>query len=368
MNFSLSVAGIYERGIALLFSQFGIALVVLILIMLMPIVTYLFVGWENRKREILSGLSSKENEALKLYFDQFHPEYMKNEPDVLKRFHSYYDRQFGKKNFLLPLFLFAVLLALNLGIALEWVRLWYPQPNVLPPMGLAIAVMAILGAVVWILSSHIAKFRVSDFAPMDLYIACLRLIIAIPIAFAFSSLVADSLKPAIAFLLGAFPTTTLLSFARRIVRQKMNFGDDGEGAESELQILQGIDFRKAERFSNEGITTILQLAYADPIKLTILTNLGYSYIVDCMSQALLWIYLEKDLEKFRKVGLRGAYEVENLWIDLKADDPQIKTFIAKLPQLLGYDEVALMKIYDEVAEDPYTQFIYASWSGDPVPG
>ena len=45
-----------------------------------------------------------------------------------------------------------------------------------------------------------------------------------------------------------------------------------------------------ERYKDEGITTICGLAYADPIDLTIRTNFDFNYVVDCVSQALMWIY------------------------------------------------------------------------------
>jgi len=53
-----------------------------------------------------------------------------------------------------------------------------------------------------------------------------------------------------------------------------------------------------------------QLAYYDPVKLTMQTNIDYDYIVDCVSQALLFVYVGKDsLEKLTRQGIRGAYEM-----------------------------------------------------------
>ena len=91
----------------------------------------------------------------------------------------------------------------------------------------------------------------------------------------------------IAFFLGAFPTTTLFTLARRFVSQTLKLGDDKESGDLELEKLQSVVKPNAERFKAEDISTITAMAYADPIDLTIRTNFDLNYVVDCMSQALM---------------------------------------------------------------------------------
>jgi len=93
----------------------------------------------------------------------------------------------------------------------------------------------------------------------------------------------------IAFLLGAFPTRSISTIARRLARRQLNLGaDTEEKAESELEALQGVDTRIAERFADEGITTIVPLAYSDPVELTTrCASFSFSFVVDCASQARL---------------------------------------------------------------------------------
>src|SRR5438132_986517 len=89
--------------------------------------------------------------------------------------------------------------------------------------------------------------------------------------------------------------------------------DVDEKDESELEKLQGIDTRTAERFADEGITTIVQFAYADPVELTMrCASFTFSFVVDCSSQALAWIYFGDNLAKLRDCSLRGAQEIANL--------------------------------------------------------
>jgi hypothetical protein len=156
-----------------------------------------------------------------------------------------------------------------------------------------------------------------------------------------------------------------MSIARRIATQKLGFADSENREVSELQSLQGIDITKAEQFYAEDVTTILQLAYCDPIRLTIRTGLSYSFIVDCTCQALLWIYTEKDTAILRNSGLRSAYEVLDLGLSL--EDPNEKEsaeqVIRESAVALSRPESSLRNVFEQVATDPYTQFLYLSWSG-----
>jgi hypothetical protein len=221
----------------------------------------------------------------------------------------------------------------------------------------------------WVLNDQITRWWYADLSPGDLFWASFRFAIAIPLGYAISQFAAESIGPAIAFLLGAFPTNSLFSILRKLGREKLNLGEGSGNVESELQVLHGIDARKAERFAEEGITTVSQLAYFDPIRLTIRTNLGYSYIVDCVGQALLWIYTEQDEDKWRKVGLRSAFEIINLWNaftgNIQADRDKAVAIIRLLASQLTTDEMAVRNVIEEVAGDPYSEFIYNTWAANP---
>jgi hypothetical protein len=170
---------------------------------------------------------------------------------------------------------------------------------------------------------------------------------------------------ALAFFLGAFPMQTLLSFFRKISIKRLGIEDAIEKAGSEILKLQGIDRIKAECLATEGVTTICQLAYADPIRLTIRTNLGYSFLVDCISQAQLRIYTGDYHEKWQRLGLRGGFEVINLSSGLESEDVTQKDdanmLIAELAESLGVSRSAVREIIWEVCNDPYMEFVYSSW-------
>lgn len=342
--------------------------VLLYILLLSPSVTYLLYNWDVRRREILSGLSSTENRAIMLYFDQFHPDYRREIPNPEDRFKAYYSDQFGRKRFIPPLVLFALLSGIVVFQARSWIEAAFRGDAALQPQ--FVALFSILGAYMWVLYDQITRWWRSDLSPGDFWWASFRFAISVPMGYAVAEVVPKDMPFVAAFVLGAFPTGALLGIMRKLGKRTLKLDESAGGLTNELERLQGIDSDKAERFGLEGITTICQLAYADPIRLTILTNLGYSFIVDCMSQALLWIYVEDDIGKFRTAALRSAYEIESLWQAMKsqnqADRDEANRLVEAFSTELKWDPAKLRNILSEVAEDPYTEFLYTSWSGDVI--
>jgi hypothetical protein len=141
---------------------------------------------------------------------------------------------------------------------------------------------------------------------------------------------------------------------------------------TELLKLQGIGRSQAEAFSEERINTILQLAYSDPVDLALRTGFSFSYVVDCCSQALLWLSFESDLPKMRRYALRGAQEVcafVNQLCESTGQDPErmkmeralAEKTLPKLAAEVGLEVDVLRKTFDEITYDPYTQFLVNVW-------
>jgi hypothetical protein len=63
-----------------------------------------------------------------------------------------------------------------------------------------------------------------------------------------------------------------------------------EETSNDIVKLQGINRWIIERLSNEDITTVTQIAYCDPIRLIMRSNLTFNFVTDCMNQALAVIY------------------------------------------------------------------------------
>ncbi len=109
----------------------------------------------------------------------------------------------------------------------------------------------------------------------------------------------------------------------------------------------------------------MELAWADPVDLTIRTNYEFSYVVDCISQALLWIYFEEDTKKLRSLSIRGAQEVRTMIDELEGTDSEEAKTAAKtlqaIAKMLGIEQNALRRTLEEVAYDPYTEFFCDVW-------
>jgi hypothetical protein len=347
--------------------------VLLLILLISPTLSFLFNNLKQRHMEILSGISSEGDKAIGVYFKQFQPGFAPEQEDIKARFKLFYNAHFGAKQFIFPL----VLLVAIAGVLLYECNYFLTQSiknsfNILEKPE-AIFIFSILGAYLWVVYDHIAKWWYSDLSHRDLYWACFRFALSVPIGYAVTRIMGNNadIALAIAFFLGAFPMQTLLSFFRKFGRLKLGMGDVAEIGESELLKLQGIDGSKAERLAAEGITTICQLAYADPIRLTIRTNLGYSYLIDCISQAQLRLYTGNYQETWQKLGLRGGFEVINLKSGMESSDPRDRrdahVLIGELANSLSLPEASIREIIWEVCNDPYMEFIYLSWtSGEEV--
>lgn len=336
----------------------GITLVLLI----SPALIFLFHGWESRKEAILSGFSPH---AAELYLKCFHPaELFSTEKDARAQLKSFYHRQFGRRLFVLPLILCTsaagALLFLCTLTALEWLRNKTLTGGIIPLQ----VVLAILGGCLWVANDQISRSYHSDMSPGDLYWASFRLLVSVPVAYSFSQVVPGNTSTVMAFLLGTFPTSTIMTISRRMMAKYFQLTDAGTAQQTELQKLSGIDTLVAERLAAEGITTIRQLAYYDPVKLAIRTGLGFSYIISCEGEALLYNCVEDKINALRPFGLAGSYECRALWEDLKK--PEWKdastSIVRSAAAAVGVTPEGFINVLAQVGLDPYSDFQWEAWA------
>ena len=335
----------------------------LLSLLMMPSIRFLRVGWHRKKEDIISGLS---DESIRLYFKHFYPNEKLDENNVRETFESNFDHRFGRQHFALPMILLILIAGVQLfllgGTVAVWLKIIPKTGGVLPP----IVAAAMSGAYMWVLTDMISRNQRLDLAPVSLSWGAFRFVTAVPFAYAFAHLFAESLAIPIAFLIGVFPVRMLRSLAFRIAVRNLNVGEFGEQGVNELERLQCVNTTNAETFSNEGVNTILQLAYADPVDLTIRTGFSFSYVIDCASQALAWIYFQDKLEKMRIYSLRGAQEIFTLIDELdnaetKDVKKNAKIALNKIAAQIEMDVDALERTFREIAEDPYTCFLCDVW-------
>jgi len=360
---------ILQRSISLI----GLTCLLAWIILLLPSGIYLFTTWRNRRQSLFDRLTPK---PLTLYYSQFFPSTAprrifrrrSQQTDIKAQFRSDFGRLYGRRHYILPLLLLALISAIGLRATSQSVEIWsgfVSGGKAYPP----IAISAFLGGYAWALYDQFIRFRTGDFTAHDVYGGVYRFLIAIPLGISLATFFKDSTGIAIAFLLAAFPTTTLFTIVRRLLaNQKLGLSEGQEAGSLELEKLQSIGKSNAERYADEGITTIAELAWADPIDLTIKTNREFNFVVDSISQALLWVYFEDSVRKLYPLSLRGAQEVCSLLQDLDSDDPKAKEdkeaaekILQAGAKIMKLDRDSFLYTLGGVAGDPYAQFLFDVW-------
>jgi hypothetical protein len=356
------------------------------IMVLLPSLLYLATVWKRRREWLISVLGPG---ALKLYFIQFaRTEKPATESTSVAQFRAHFGRVYGRRLWIMPMLIFGVTSGLVIGFVLGQVK-----NSLLPSVqivSLEVVTGGLLGAYAWCLVDQWTRFRDQDLSAHDLYGCVVRYIVSAPLALSVASALNPDLAMGVAFLLGAFPIDAVFTIARRVAGQRLGVTVEDEKSPSDLMKLQGIGRINADRFRQEGVTTVAELAWYDPIDLTIRTNMQLNYVIDTISQALLWIYFESDTPKLYRFSLRGAQEVRTLVLaydylrplpdpqrtaeeQMKVDaqirvDTQNKVeaqnTVKAICGTLGgaMDEGSLLTTLREVADDPYTQFLCNIWT------
>lgn len=338
--------------------------VVLTAILVAPVEVYVRSGWAVRRKEVLGTFTPH---SIKRYFKMFMPEFEVTEiadHETKMVFEREYDKRFGRRRFVIPslLLLLTATPLLYMSVVTGVALLTSDETaRRLPPIG----VVAVAGAYMWAVNDLVARSRAGDMWPHNLLLTALRFAIAIPVGFAFSASAKEPLALPLAFMVGAFPTRTLINMSRRIATRQLSLGEDAQSSRSELEALQGITAKAAERLVEENVSTIPQLAYTDPIDLTMRTGYSFTFVVDCVSQALAWLYLEDRLPNLRVYGMRGAQEIGNLIdeLDEANEDDTIDraAFIKAVAREQKLNASGFEQMLREIHGDPYTQFLQKIW-------
>jgi hypothetical protein len=328
------------------------------LLALLPIVHHAFFGRRERRREILDFF---DTEAIKQYFRRFyHARYDKFEADPTKYLTVLHDQRFGLRSFIFPLLFYigvlalATLVVVSITIApIFEIALSFDNYN-------ALIAYALAGAYLWVVSDLLSRWRQRDIGPSALFNWAFRFVISIPIGLTLAAIMKEQFAAPMAFLLGAFPTNTLITFLRRQASDRLKLGDNADDKRSELEAIQGITTTIAEKFGEIGVTTLVRLAYEDPIQLAMRLNLPFVFVLDVVSQALVGMYF-KDLDIARKYSIRGSIEALFLYRSLQDEDSdgheRAKIVVKDMATDLKVSPETLEETLSQIAEDPATEFL-----------
>jgi hypothetical protein len=372
-----------------------------------PVCVFLYRGWDRTAAEVCDHLTPK---AKKRYLAIYQKKQVE-EAGADAAFKAFYTESFGRKFFVIPIsFLFAVTIFGNFFLAQSLLDLLKPAATA---KQLNIASAAIAGAYMTVCWSLFGDMQRRTLSRAGILRNALRLVVALPVGFAFAALLAEGLAPFAAFAMGAFPLQTIIVILQRQMKKRLELEAlDPKIARDQVFLLTGIDTPIAERIEDADISTITQLAWADPVQLTMRTNLQFAFILDIISQALAWVYLEDKLRSFGIVGLRGAVEIRSALKDVGVIDPDdddesrdrlddhvvvhtrevavdangvretdtvevipqarpalenpetraAKAAIAEAAKIAKVDEQALMNALIQIGKDPTARFLDISWS------
>ena len=332
------------------------------LLALVPAGLYLGTGWDARRQRLLGVLKP---ESLKLYYQQFRRS-EKAEGDLQKRFKAQYGKDYGRRHYICPLIILGLVTGVGMWATARALLVWLALvgDKAFPPT----AISAFLGAFAWVIADQLSRLRSQDFTPHDVYGCALRILIAVPVGYALAPFGESGTTVSLAFLLGVFPTGTLQIMIRRLAAKQLGIADgepEDSKAVTELADLQGVGRAHAERFEEEGINTIVELAWADPIDLSNRTNFDVWFVVDCVSQAILWVYLGNKVREVYRFSLRGSMEAQYLLEDLASDEKDrsanARQALEEAADTLKMKPASLQQTLCEVARDPYTIFLCAIW-------
>lgn len=340
-------------------------------LLVFPIFTYVAIGWRANREDIDNSIT---NPAKRIYLDRFRSFRAASDDEASARFTKMYYRRFGRRFFFCPTILiilitlvlaslvaeFAIDRSVDAGTVAKIDHIWKSQVQLNPG-----AAAAISGAYMWVVSDFISRSRRLDFSPTDIMWGALRLVIATPLGLSIGTILKDDVVPFIAFALGAFPLTTIVVMLRQLANKQLGF-EVGPTEQNPLLGIDGIDKDLVDRLANEDISSVAQLAYCDPIQLTMRTNLTFNAVVDLVSQSLAWVYVGNKISHLRPLGIRGAYDVRQLIDERASHDDNIRrpadAIVPAIADALGLGGERVWFVLRQIAYDPYTDFIYSTWS------
>ena len=337
---------------------------------MLPLLTFLVKGWHSKRRDIVDGLNE---DACQAYFAMFRRNV--NLPDkghACDDFFKLYDRWYGRKQFIpaaILLFLASIFLVSGVVLTVLSDNVNYiNNPFFALPTA---AIAAITGAYMWVVNDQIARARRLDMTPTDVQWAALRLIISVPMGYAFASLLQPALAPFVTFALGAFPISALIAILQKKTNKALDLGStEPENFDGVIKLI-GANLAVAERLASEDIYTVTQMAYCDPVHITMRSNLSFNVVTDMMGQALVWIYLLDRTRDIAPLGMRGAVEIKHFMLeyDYEGQDAEqlklrddAKAALPYIAEALKQKKETVVVTFRQIADDPFTEFLYTIWT------
>jgi hypothetical protein len=255
---------------------------------------------------------------------------------------------------------------ITLGVAIGMVRvgvpIWFPGAmGTLAKSAPLTLCLGFAGAYVLSLYDTLRRCRSADLSAYSLHFTWVHMVLASILA----PLVCEAFQPAvgapIAFGMGLFPIKDTVDFARQSAKKRLEISVTPESVSGpSLSLVQGLNKEVIDRLEEEGISSTVELAYYDPIKLFFKTNFQWAWVIDVIDQAILVNYIGDKIEALRPVGIRGAIEMTVLGepTDGGTADQRVGQVIAIVAQRLGATEAEARNLGDNLYDDGQVDLIW----------
>ena len=222
--------------------------------------------------------------------------------------------------------------------------------------------MGFAGAYLLGLYDTLRRCRTSDLSAYSLHFMWVHMILASILA----PLVCQAFTPAVgapvAFGLGLLPIKDTVDFARESAKKKLEMSaTDQPPSGPALSLVQGLNKDVIDRLEEEGITSTVELAYYEPIKLFLKTNFQWAWVIDVMDQAILINYIGYKVASLRPVGIRGAIEMTVLGEPTEtgtAAQQRISKVTALVANRLGITADEALNLGDNLYEDGQVDLLW----------
>jgi hypothetical protein len=258
-----------------------------------------------------------------------------------------------------------------------------PIPTPIPARLPLVFIMALAGGYTWSVYQIVARIRASELLPVDLYEIDFGLLASVPVGIAFSLITAEleGVRSFMAFAASAFPLRDVSLLIRQYATRKMLGSSDASAARlagpsstrpTERHLgtaIEGLSDETLARLSEIRITTILDMAYSDPIKIMVQTGFPLPVIIDWMDQSIWALYVGDLKAEINRWGIRCSLDVCE-FVDLhlleggekkKEIAESAKLALEALSQTMSVPTGALQDLFFRIYADPQVVILRKLW-------
>ena len=174
---------------------------------------------------------------------------------------------------------------------------------------------AAIGAYLWGFYEFLIRYRNQNWSAVIQHLIWLKIPISMIVSyFIFYKNESGEIASIIAFGIGAFPIEYLKKFVMNAAASKIGAFNKNIISSPKWESLRGITEQIVEKFDEQGVENVHQLASADPFKLHFNTNIEFTAILDYIDQSILRTYLSQaDADVLYEYGLTGAIDMAVLY-------------------------------------------------------